>query len=77
MGYTVSGVSRIIASLEDEVGFPLLIRGHRGVVPTVDCQRLLPAAEGLALPAQDEMSPAVRRFAAYIREHFIPEESAF
>lgn len=32
---------------------------------------------GLALPAQDEMSPAVRRFAAYIREHFIPEESAF
>ena len=67
----------MIASLEDEVGFPLLIRSHRGVVPTVDCQRLLPAAEGLVLPAQDEMFPAVRRFAAYIREHFIPEESAF
>ena len=45
----------MIASLEDEVGFPLLIRSHRGVVPTVDCQRLLPAAEGLVLPAQDEM----------------------
>ena len=52
MGYTVSGVSRMIASLEDEVGFPLLSRGHRGVVPTVDCQRLLPAAEGLVLQAE-------------------------
>lgn len=52
MGYTVSGVSRMIASLENEVGFPLLIRSHGGVAPTGDCQRLLPAAEALVLQAE-------------------------
>lgn len=31
LGYTPSGVSRIIESMEKELGFPLLIRSHDGV----------------------------------------------
>ena len=62
MGYTVSGVSRMIASLEDEVGFPLLVRGHGGVTPTEDCRLLLPAAEALVLQGE-----RCRQLAAQIR----------
>lgn len=42
LGYTPSGVSRSIASLEEEMGFPLLIRGKSGVRPTNDCESILP-----------------------------------
>ena len=41
-GYTPSGISRMIASLEAYYGFPLLIRRHEGVEPTEACQSLLP-----------------------------------
>lgn len=47
LGYTPSGVSRIVASLEKEVGFPLLIRNRANVLPTVECQTLLPAMKEL------------------------------
>lgn len=43
MGYTVSGVSRMMASLENEVGFSLLRRSREGVTPTRECICLLPA----------------------------------
>lgn len=36
LGYTPSGVSRIIESLEKEMGFPLFIRSHDGVRPTTE-----------------------------------------
>lgn len=42
LGYTPSGVSRVIAGLEQETGFPLLVRHRRGVSPTRECQELLP-----------------------------------
>ena len=42
LGYTTSGVSRMMAALEEETGFPLLIRSRSGVVPTEECRRLLP-----------------------------------
>ena len=41
-GYTPSAVSRAVAALEEELGFPLLLRGRRGVFPTEDCARMLP-----------------------------------
>lgn len=41
-GYTQSGVSNIIKSLEEEVGFPLLRRLHRGVALTDDAKKLVP-----------------------------------
>lgn len=34
LGYTQSGVSHMMKSLENELGFPLLIRGRTGVIPT-------------------------------------------
>lgn len=39
--YTISGISRMIASLEEEVGFRLLNRNNRGVCPTAECELLL------------------------------------
>lgn len=55
LGYTTSGLSKLLASLEDETGLTLLHRGKQGIVPTEDCRALLPylrqltaAADGLA-----------------------------
>jgi len=48
LGYTPSGISRMMASLESETGFPLLVRGRNGVVPTKECKTLLPTIRSLA-----------------------------
>ena len=45
--YTPSGISRMIAALEEENGFPLLKREHSGVRPTSECEALLPAIRKL------------------------------
>lgn len=41
LGYTPSGLSRMISSLEKEMGFTLLRRNHDGMFPTNECQHLL------------------------------------
>ena len=41
LGYTQSGVSRILKSLEEEIGLELLRRGKGGVTPTENLKRLL------------------------------------
>jgi hypothetical protein len=43
LGYTQSGVSHIIGSLEDELGFPLLLRGRAGARLTDRRRRARPA----------------------------------
>ncbi|MEE1044867.1 MAG: LysR family transcriptional regulator [Olegusella sp.] len=48
LGYTTSGISRMMSSLEGEVGFPLLVRSKTGVRPTPDCTRMLPTFTQLA-----------------------------
>ena len=48
MGYTPSGISRMMSSLEYEVGFPLLIRSREGIRPTRECEELLPCFRELA-----------------------------
>ena len=48
LGYTVSGVSRMMAALEAESGFPLLVRSKNGVAATEDCRSLLPTIKDLA-----------------------------
>ena len=45
--YTPSGVSRMVAALEEETGVPLLLREHSGVRPTKACEKLLPAIREL------------------------------
>ncbi|MBA5851631.1 LysR family transcriptional regulator [Clostridium sp. cel8] len=42
LGYTQSGVSHIIKSLEKEMGFPLFIRTRRGVSLTNNGERIIP-----------------------------------
>lgn len=56
LGYTPSGISRMMASLEAEVGFPLLIRSRDGIRPTRECRRLLPHLRELS----DEAARAAR-----------------
>lgn len=48
LGYTVSGISRMMTSLEAESGFPLLVRGKGGVSPTAECEKMLPTVRELA-----------------------------
>jgi DNA-binding transcriptional LysR family regulator len=52
LGYTPSGISRMMQSLEDEAGFPLLTRGRSGVAPTPECLQLLPVIRELARAGQ-------------------------
>lgn len=41
--YTASGISKMVNSLENQVGFPLLIRNKNGVIPTDECTKLMPS----------------------------------
>lgn len=41
-GYTPSGLSRMIASMEEDSGFPLLIRSREGVCATKECEIMIP-----------------------------------
>jgi DNA-binding transcriptional LysR family regulator len=47
LGYTQSGVSHIIGSLEKELGFPLLLRGRSGTRLTDGGRRILPCIRGM------------------------------
>lgn len=49
LGYTPSGVSRMMLAMEEELGFPLLIRKHKGVLPTEACKALLPGLRQMAM----------------------------
>ncbi|MBQ6374794.1 MAG: LysR family transcriptional regulator [Clostridia bacterium] len=62
LGYTQSGVSHIIGSLESELGFTLLYRGRAGVQLTSDGQRILPAVRAIVNGANqlDQVVAAIR-----------------
>lgn len=42
LGYTQSGITYMMNSLEKECGFPLLSRSNKGVALTLEGERLLP-----------------------------------
>ncbi len=42
LGYTPSGISKMMASMESELGFTLLMRSREGVHPTRECEHMLP-----------------------------------
>ncbi len=48
LGYSPSGMSRMIASMERETGFLLLKRDSSGVTATEQCERILPVIRRLA-----------------------------
>lgn len=43
LGYSPSGISKLIATLESDIGIRLLERNKHGVYPTEACNQLLPA----------------------------------
>jgi len=47
LGYTPSGISKILTAFELEVGFPLVIRNRANILPTAECQTILPAVREL------------------------------
>ena len=42
LGYTPSGISKMMAAMESELGFTLLMRSREGVRPTRECEHMLP-----------------------------------
>ena len=42
MGYTPSGLSRLVSSMEEDAGFPLLLRSRDGVRATSECEKMIP-----------------------------------
>lgn len=55
LGYTPSGISRVINSIEKETGFPLLVRSKHGVLPTKECQLLIPHITSLIKSSENLM----------------------
>ena len=47
LGYTQSGISHMMQSLEDEIGFPLMIRTSAGISPNSEGELLLPSIRQL------------------------------
>lgn len=47
LGYTQSGISHMIRAIEQELGFPVLIRSRAGITPTEDCLKIIPALRQL------------------------------
>jgi len=47
LGYTQSGITQMMKSLEAEVGFPLFYKGHKGVSLTPEGEALLPSIRAL------------------------------
>lgn len=45
--YTQSGITQMMKTLEQEIGFPLFIKSHHGVTPTPECERILPSIRQL------------------------------
>lgn len=60
LGYTLSGVSRSIAALENELGFALFYRGKKGVTPTKECEQMIEYARELIF-ASEKLSQAAAK----------------
>lgn len=62
LGYTQSGITRMIRSLEQETGFPMLIRTKHGVRLTADGKAMLPALRNIVKAQQiaAEQGAAIR-----------------
>ena len=63
LGYSQPGISRMLASLEAEVGFPLLIRKKGRVYPTRDALQLLPHMHTM-VGSERQLRESVRKTAS-------------
>lgn len=53
MGYTPSGISRMMAAIEEELGFTLLIRTREGISPTQECEQMMDVIRNFVRSGQD------------------------
>ena len=60
LDYTPSGISRSVMSVEEQFGFPLLVRAKSGVTPTEECEQLLPLIRNL-LHIQEQLQQTADR----------------
>ena len=60
LGYTQSGISHMMQSLEDEVGFPLMIRTSSGILPNSEGKLLLPIIRSL-LDTNESLEQTIAR----------------
>ena len=58
LGYTQSGITQMMKSLEKEVGFPLFHKGRHGAVLTKEGSSLLPDIRNL-LAADESLNQAI------------------
>ncbi|MEI3218586.1 MAG: LysR family transcriptional regulator [Lachnoclostridium sp.] len=68
LGYTQSGITQMMKSLEHEVGFPLFIKGHRGVTLTKEGESLLPSIRNL-LSANESLNQEISSERCQKRNH--------
>ncbi len=63
LGYTTSGISRMMDSLEQEVGFQLLIRNRSGIAATEECTRMIPVFQEITYWANrsEQLSKEINR----------------
>ncbi len=59
IGYTQSGISYMVKTLENEFGFPLLIRSKEGVIPTENALRLKPVLQKM-VDTQQELENVIQ-----------------
>ena len=52
LGYTQSGITRMIQSLEEEIGFPLLVRNNQGVQPSANGRQMMPVFQEVVRASQ-------------------------
>lgn len=52
LGYTQSGMTRMIRSLEKEISFPLLVRNKQGVRPSANGQQMVPVFQEVVRASQ-------------------------
>lgn len=62
MDYTQSGITRMIGSLEDELGFPLFVRSKKGVALTENGREMMPLIRDIvsAHETAEQMSCEIR-----------------
>ena len=58
LGYTQSGITHMMKSLEQEIGFPLFIKNHHGVTLTQEAKSLLPSIRAL-LSANESLNQEI------------------
>lgn len=66
LGYTQSGLTHMMNSLEAEIGFAVIHRGHFGVRPTEAGERILPKIRRL-LALREELYEDIRRICDGVR----------